>query len=259
MDTIAHRLLLLISVSLFLSALVMSRSALLIVGGEDADYGSIQAAIDAAHAGDAIEVQNGTYYENIVVDKALVLRGIDHPVVDAGGEYARGPAIRLTADNVVLEGFVATNSTNMAGDPYAGAGIEVRSSNNLIINNTILNNYRSGIKLFDCGNNTIRQNSISKNFEGIYVYQSRFNNISNNKIIDNSGNGIYLRLDSENNSIDSNDINRNFNGVLIMASGNNTITGNTFVENYGDSIQVWDDLKENTIDGNDILEKGTAG
>jgi len=46
-------------------------------------YSGIQTAINAASSGDTIQVQSGTYYENVNVTKQLTLRGIGMPVVDA--------------------------------------------------------------------------------------------------------------------------------------------------------------------------------
>jgi len=58
-------------------------------------FSSIQGAIDFSTAGDTIEVHTGTYYENVNVNKRLILRGIGMPVVDARGS---GSAIMLAAD-----------------------------------------------------------------------------------------------------------------------------------------------------------------
>lgn len=91
---------------------------------------SIQTAIDAAGTGDIIEVHSGTYYENVNVDKPIILFGVDtgggKPVVDAGG---KGSAISLSASGSVLEGFVITNSGN---DMDMSAGIRVISDRNVI-------------------------------------------------------------------------------------------------------------------------------
>jgi len=54
------------------------------VGPKDSDFSSIQAAVNAAKAGDLIEVRGGIYRENVVVDKKLDLEGLGEPVVDAG-------------------------------------------------------------------------------------------------------------------------------------------------------------------------------
>jgi hypothetical protein len=53
-------------------------------------YPTIQSAINDADIGDEIHVDSGTYYENVVVNKQLTLRGIDTgagmPAVDAGSQ-----------------------------------------------------------------------------------------------------------------------------------------------------------------------------
>jgi nitrous oxidase accessory protein NosD len=72
-----------------------------------ADFTRIQDAINNASDGDAILVHSGVYYENVVVDKSVTLKGNDQPVVDACGE---GDAIRLNADGITLVGFTAANS-----------------------------------------------------------------------------------------------------------------------------------------------------
>jgi len=46
----------------------------------------IQAAIDAAHPGETIEVSSGTYLESLVIDRSLILKGIS----SGGGPASRG-------------------------------------------------------------------------------------------------------------------------------------------------------------------------
>ena len=65
-------------------------------------YSIIQAAVNASSSGDTIQVQSGTYYENVNVNKQLTLRGIGNPMVNASGS---GSAITLSADGTILEGF----------------------------------------------------------------------------------------------------------------------------------------------------------
>jgi nitrous oxidase accessory protein NosD len=74
-------------------------------GGED--FTGIQDAINNAKEGDTIFVYSGVYHENVVVDKSVTLKGIDHPVVDANGSDS---AITLTADGITLVGFTVANS-----------------------------------------------------------------------------------------------------------------------------------------------------
>ena len=67
----------------------------------------IQAAVDAANAGDTVSIRPGTYVENVVLDKALTLDGEASPpwvVID----HASGAAVRLRSPG---------------GIPLSGAGI----------------------------------------------------------------------------------------------------------------------------------------
>jgi pectin methylesterase-like acyl-CoA thioesterase len=101
-------------------------------------YTKIQDAINYSNNGDMIIVFSGIYYENVNVNKEVVLRGVDDgsglPVkVIAGGDSEN--AIILSAGNSMLEGFTAY------GVGY-GTGIIVRSDNNIIRNNTATNYYQ---------------------------------------------------------------------------------------------------------------------
>ena len=63
--------------------------------GGDVNFTMIEDAINCATDGDIINVYNGTYEEQVIVNKRLILKGIGHPVVDAGG-------IRISADILIL-------------------------------------------------------------------------------------------------------------------------------------------------------------
>ncbi|NMP22057.1 right-handed parallel beta-helix repeat-containing protein [Sulfobacillus harzensis] len=84
------------------------------------DYASIQAAIDAAVAGDTVLVRPGTYTEPttpastpmIVINKPLTLQSTDGPAVtilDGNSATERYYMVSIEADNVVFKGFTVTN------------------------------------------------------------------------------------------------------------------------------------------------------
>ncbi|KKM97841.1 hypothetical protein LCGC14_1163970 [marine sediment metagenome] len=118
-----------------------------------------------------------------------------------------------------------------------------RVNNGKIINNNILFNRGSGIKLVLSNNITISNNSISNNDKnGIILvseltnYYTKYNTILENNINHNGEEGIYLKGDySENvnhNNITGNILNFNGNnGVYIYYSGYNILFNNTVNNN----------------------------
>jgi parallel beta-helix repeat protein len=129
-------------------------------GSGGADFTVIQDAINNASDSDTILVYPGVYYENVVVDKSVTLKGKGQPVVDARGA---GDAIRLNADGITLVGFTATGSSIL------DAGIKVILNNNTITGNNVSNNNGDGIDLSISSNNTITGNNACNNSRGIFL------------------------------------------------------------------------------------------
>jgi nitrous oxidase accessory protein len=136
-------------------------AATLVVCPSGCAFSSIQTAINASNNGDTIQVQSGTYHENVNVTKQLTPRGIGNTVVDGGGS---GSSIKLSANGITLEGFTATG-----GGYLPDAGIKVTSNNNMLIGNNVSNNKNYGIYLLSSSNSNIFYNNFFNNINNIYI------------------------------------------------------------------------------------------
>jgi len=97
-------------------------------------FTSVQSAIDYASSGDTIIVYDGTYYENVLVDKSVVLNSGESAIIDGGGT---GSTVNISASNVELSGFEITGS----GSGSADAGLKISSNHNTVKNNLISGNH----------------------------------------------------------------------------------------------------------------------
>lgn len=84
-------------------------------------YCTIQEAIDDATAGDKLIVSAGTYDENVIVNKAIILEGANANIACGSRDPesvlapSSGTAFTVTADGVTINGFEIT----APGSPYA--------------------------------------------------------------------------------------------------------------------------------------------
>ena len=228
-----------------------------------ADFTKIQDTVNASSDGDTIIVKDGTYTENVKVDKRLTIRsenGAEKAILQAK-EYS-DPAFEVTSDYVNIIGFTIEGII-VKGQYYTDAGIYLasgvkhcsisynnilnnedgiildNSSNNKISNNNALSN-NQGIYLSNSFNNTITNNSaLNNDFEGIHLLSSSSNIITNNKVLKNDF-GFYIYKSSNNNIINNNNISLNIaDGIVIESASNSEITKNNINSNgqWGISVE----------------------
>ncbi len=213
-------------------------------------YSSISDAISEADTGDVIEVYEGTYVENITVNKDITLRSTypldpevrDETVIDGGSSYE--PVVVISSD-CHFYGMKVQNGDCADNIFSAGGGISINSDiSPLIEYNKITNNSARYGSIFIGGgstavisNNFITNNHASFNGGGIYVSSSSpeiyANTISGNQAEDDGG-GINVYSDSYPeiyaNIISGNQAKRNGGGISVYNSTpiiyNNTITDN---------------------------------
>ena len=188
-----------------------------------ADFSSIQEAINSPQVaeGDTVYVYNGTYYEDAVVNKTVSLVGEDGKCIIDG--LRKGHTVAIEADNVILTGFIITNSS-LIHTPFEGpySGLYVTSDNCSIDRNNVTNNYY-GIWPCNSSNNILSENTIANNYVGVRLDSSSHNSLTGNTIAYND-----------------------FGGLNLSRSSTNTIYHNNFID-VGQQVythfsaSVWDD------------------
>lgn len=183
----------------------VSAPSFLYVGGVGGgNFTKIQWAIDNASSGDTVFVFNGTYYENVVINKTINLIGENRSstIIDGG---INGNTVIIENDWVNVSYFTITNSGSFPTD----AGIKVMSNYNTINHNNISSNLWYGITLDSSNWNNINYNNIFSNEYGVdIIFSSNFNTLLGNVIYSNNRYNIRIR-ESENcifnnNSLDGN-------------------------------------------------------
>src|SRR3990172_8891640 len=161
------------------------------------NYNNIQDAIDSGLAGDTVIVREGEYPENIKVTKPLTIKsekGPDKTIIKAAksGE----PVFYISEmKNAALLGFTARESSI--------AGIYLNKADNI------------GLK----------DNKTSQNRNGIFLYSSNNNILTNNNSNENDLTGIYLES-SHNNTVEKNEVMRNTYSIVLSGSMGNVLNEN---------------------------------
>jgi hypothetical protein len=167
-------------------------------------YSTIQAAIDAATAGDVINVCAGTFAENITVSKSLTINGANAGIdpntgqrtaetilVPSVNDPSAGRLINLQANNVVISGFTLDgDNPSLSGGTTIINGADANTARAL--NNQP--NYTYGLTF---------ENNIVRNFilTGVYLFpttsitqpNSSFNYIRNNHFVNMHWRGVFTQ------------------------------------------------------------------
>jgi parallel beta-helix repeat protein len=220
------------------------------------NYATIQGAVNNATAGDTIIVRDGTYPENVKVNKRLTIRSENGPAntIVESPEGVNDHVLAVTADHVHINGLTVKNATgkNEAG-LYFYAGLYISAQHCNITNNTAMNN-AFGFFLSESSKNSLINNIALDNGDGIYLSYSDFNTISDNTVKRNQRYGIRL-WPSHNNTVCNNNVLNNGYGIRLAGSHNNTMEKNNVQSSTYDGIflQISNDnsFVDNTANQND--------
>jgi len=184
-------------------------------------FGNIQEGIDAVVEHGVVYVYNGTYCENVVVNKAVNMVGEnrDNTIVDGGNS---DDTLRITVNYVNITRISFTNSSYAA---WSNGGLEIVSASNCnIINCSFYNNGYAGIRLYDVHDTNFSECKVYDNYgEGIFMEYSSNILITNCTLHNICGT---IRVDHYSNYVDIVDCIAYEGGsfLLLQGANNNIIT-----------------------------------
>ncbi len=222
-------------------------------GTPEHPYQHIQDGIDHAYPGYTVYVRNGTYYENVIINKTINLDGEErnNTIID-GSEV--GDVVLISAPEVRVSGFTIQHS----GEKLLDAGIKTLSLNsNVTIRKNLIQYNDLGIYLnfaYPGAWNIIKDNIIQNNRDGIYSLWANNNDIEDNIIQNNAGDGIEMEC-SQVSTITGNNINNNGEcGIYLRAASNdNVIRGKNNIEQNAIGIKL-DNSNKNVIAKNNFID-----
>ena len=216
-------------------------SAVLTVCPSGCNSTTIQGAINLASIADIINASNGTYAENVIINKSITLKGIqagidaknrigDETIIDSN--FTNG-SMQIQAINVLIDGIKVIN---------ANIAFHVTSqSSNVVIKNVIISGAAAdGINLLKATSATI-ENNLIKNI-GLSAITS-----GDDKSTSNLSDDIVTRANIRNNKI----INSKFG---ITGYQKNSIIEYNLIENYTgtDAAGIGGQFKDTKIAENEI-------
>jgi len=234
------------------------------------NYTTIQAAINAANAGDTIFVRNGTYYECLTINKPLTIIGESNEGTIINGT-SNGIVIYVSADNVTIKQLAITTTgpldciylnmcrnNSLVNDRFYSWGYPITlqdSDENALLYNIFEGlsptppsqyldyQYRS-IDLYDSNDNVIVgnvQNTLADT--ALWLEGSHRNFVAENAFDDNFATAEYV-YDSNDNTFVKNVIEGMGDGIALLNSNgtriyHNTICVHTFLGiAYGPGVYV---------------------
>jgi parallel beta-helix repeat protein len=201
------------------------------VGGADADYSTIQEAVNAAKNNATIIVKHGVYNELIDINKTITLIGEDKntTIINFNPTYpiSQVPILNIHADNCSIENLQIT----LGNTSVIAKGILINTKNNTI-KNTIITNLANGIELAAYSeSNIIIHNEIKNNLIGIDATSSSRNTIAHNMFSNNTQYHIYLSTSSDRNNVSFNILDTSAYGLRIKGSQDNLVFTNCIKNN----------------------------
>ena len=235
---------------------------------------SLQAAVQAAAAGDTVKVERGYYVDHVVIDKPLRLQGVNRPTISGENQ---GDVIRVKSPDVVIEGFIIRDSGGDLTVQNAGIYVEpgahraiirnndfaytlfgmwLEKANEVEVTNNLITGKRdfasaqrgNGIQLYNCYDAKIIGNNISFVRDGIYVDVS-FRILFRGNKMHHVRYGTHY-MNSHDNIWEENDAYSNRGGLALMEVRRQIVRNNRTWDNSDHGIMlrtIQDSVVENNI------------
>lgn len=261
-----------------------SLSAATIHVGKGQLMSTIKAGLEKARSGDTVLVAAGLYTEgNIVIDKAIFLKGMGKPVLDGEKRYE---PLSIKSTGVTIQGFTIRNSGHSSINDIAG--IKIYNTHHVrVLDNELLDNffgvYAQNAKNVEIRGNIIRAFGTAEQLigNGIHAWKSDSLNVANNSVYGHRD-GIYLEfvthsqikgnlseknlryglhfMFSHENSYITNTFRSNGAGVAVMYTKHVRMENNRFEENWGDASYglLLKDISDSQIINNQFSRNTTG-
>lgn len=223
------------------------------------DYTSIQDAIDNATDGDTILVYDGTYNENLIINKSIRLIGNGSSVCHLNNSFFEYGII-ITHDDVLVQGLNIRSiiGGNIVGcdavrlhditmiEPLAGItisdvsnlslsqitisdglfGLAIQNGVDVSITDCEINRSYFGIYVSNITNLTVSNNTLDSSSMAMIIMEMQEGLIQNNRILNASDAGFYVEsCDSLN--LEGNEIESSIEGVYLHQSSNISMRNNS--------------------------------
>jgi nitrous oxidase accessory protein len=241
----------------------------LVGGREAAAQISLQSLINAAPEGGTVKLEAGTYQEDIVINKPVVIEGEKVAVIKT---CSTKPAVTISGKNVTLKNLKIKTCKKDKGNAviqisgknhrlenlqiqtsHQGIQLENVEKSNFLYINLLGNGNKNGFDLWESHHNRFEGIKINQFEDGFYMENSH-NNIFIGNTIQNSRYGMHVMF-SDNITLIRNVSKSNFSGAMIMGTHQSIIKENQLIENNqnvnAQGLLLYD-VHQSTIEDNEI-------